>query len=229
MADRRAKLSYAVALAVEEIIRTSKAPTFFTFTFAENVTDKAEAARRYRRLKERIKRRHPTVRWVGVWQRQRRGAWHFHAVVDRRMDVVWLRMAGKDCGFGAQLVARAIGEAPGFHQGWSGKRVANYVCRYITRDMVGEEESGLRVVDYCGDCRRATIAFRWANGLGRLWRLGRAAWSEMFSQDEGQPGPDSFWFLVRLGWETLTADEQGQALRESDGISRWWDPERYPF
>ena len=243
VADHRAKLSFAVCLGVLEIVRTSKAPTFDTFTFAENVVDKPEAYKRWRRLKARLKRRYPGLRAVGVWQRQRRGAWHFHCVFDRRLDVVWTRASAIECGFGPQLNMRAIGDLPGMKQGWSPKRVSQYLTRYITRDATEGEDAGTRLSDYCGDCRKATTAFRWGGGLSRLYRLGCKA---LFGQEQEFPGPgkprvwntagqcwesweDAFWVLVRLGWHTFTLEEKQKAIDDSDAVAMWLDPDRYPF
>lgn len=229
MADHRAKLSYAVCLAVREIVRTSAAPTFDTFTFKENVTDKLEASKRWRRLKARLQRAYPGLRAVGVWQRQRRGAWHFHCVFDRRLDVVSVRAWAEACGFGRELNMRAIGDLPGMRQGWSVNRVAQYLVRYITRD-VSEGDAGVRLADYCGDSRKATTAFRWGGGVARLWRLGRGAWAELFDIHDGTgPSFEEFWFVVRLGWESLSADEQDKAIESSDAVARWWSPGNYPF
>lgn len=228
VADHRAKLSYAVALAVAEIVRTSKAPTFDTFTFKDNVTDKAEAILRWRRLKARLQRHYFGLRAVGVWQRQARGAWHLHCVFDRRLDVVQVRAWAIECGFGWQLNMRAIGDIPGMKQGWNPERVARYLTRYITRD-ISETDKGVRLVDYCGDCRKATTAFRWAKGIARLWRLGRQVWSDIYGGCGEQPRFRDMWFLVRLGWESLTGEEQVQLLAESDSVARWWNPDLYPF
>jgi hypothetical protein len=242
LADHRLKLSFAVVLSVQEIVRTSKAPTFDTFTFAENVLDKLEASKRWRRLKARLKRRYPGLRAVGVWQRQERGAWHFHCVFDRRLDVVWTRSAAIECGFGPQLNMRAVGDLPGMKQGWGPQRVAKYLTRYITRD-VSEGDPGVRLSDYCGDCRKATTAFKWGGGLARLYRLG-CKW--LFGAEQDLPGHerprvwsaerqcwenwgDAFWVLVRLGWNTLTQEEKEKAVRDSDAVAMWVDPDRYPF
>lgn len=229
MADHRAKLSYAVCLAVQEIVRTSSSPTFDTFTFAENVTDKLEASMRWRRLKARLKRAYPGLRAVGVWQRQRRGAWHFHCVFDRRLDVVTVRAWAVACGFGSQLNMRAIGDLPGMKQGWSPQRVASYLVRYITRD-VSEGDAGVRLADYCGDSRKATTAFRWGGGIARLWRLGCGAWTELFDIHDGTgPTFEDFWFVVRLGWESLASADQDVAIAGSDAVALWWSPANYPF
>lgn len=229
MADHRAKLAYAVTLAVLEIVRTAKAPTFDTFTFADNVTDKHEAEKRWRRLKARLKRHYPGLRGVGTWQRQKRGAWHLHYVFDRRLDVNAVRPWAVACGFGSQLNMRAVGDLPGMKQGWTPIKVARYLTRYMTRDLT-EEEHHVRLADYCGDCRKATVAFRWGGGIARLWRLGAGVWAEINDCHDGtQPDFQSFWAVVRYGWEELTEVQQRELLLESDAVAMWLDPDRYPF
>ena len=227
MGDSRAKLSYAVHVAIAEIARTSRFPTFATFSFAENVTDKAEAAVRWRRLKERMKRKLPDIRMVGVWQRQERGAWHLHVVADRYLDIHWLRPAALECGFGPQLNLKPITVpgSRGFRQN-DPRDVARYITRYITRDCESEDK-GVRLVDYTGSARRVTVAFSWYKGISRLWRLGRQVWSDIYGVE--RPTFEAYWFVVRLGWEVLSEGQQREVLEGSDAVSRWWDPERYPF
>jgi hypothetical protein len=227
MANGKGKLSYAVGLAVAEIVRTSKRPTFDTFTFAENVTDKKEASKRWRVLKERLKRYYPGLRSVGVWQRQKRGAWHFHALFDRMLDVNLVRPWAIAVGFGPQLNMRPVSTQAGFRNQWSASRVARYITRYITRDVEGLDK-GVRLVEYCGDARKATVAFRWANGIAYLWRTGRAEWNRIYGIDE-TPKFDEFWVVVRLGWEVLEETEREFLKLTNDRIAQWWDPENYPF
>jgi len=225
LADHRAKLRYAVELSVSEICRTAKRPTFDTFTFADNCQDKHEAGRRWRRLKARLKRHYHGLRAVGVWQRQARGAWHLHVLFDRWLDVVRVRAWALECGFGSQLNMRSVKEAPGFRS-WTIKRVAQYISRYITRD-IDDEDKHVRVVDYTGDTRLCTTAFRWAHGIAYLWRKGRAVFSEIYNC---RPATfEDFWFIIRLGWEDCSDEERVSILKSSDAVARWWDPDRYPF
>ena len=230
MAGTKAKLTYAVNLAVAEIARTSQRATFATFSFAENVEDKAEAARRWRRLKARICRKLPGIRMVGVWQRQTRGAWHFHAVASCYLDIHWLRPAALECGFGPQLNLKPVrcvaGAAPGFRNR-DADDVARYITRYLVRDLV-EGDKGVRLVDYCGSARRATVAFAWCNGIGKLFRLGRQVWADLYC-GVCAPSFEEYWVVVRMGWEMLTEAQQREAVASSDAVARWWDPERYPF
>jgi len=228
---QRHRLRYAVQLAVEELVRTSSVCTFDTFTFAENVQDKKEAGKRWLRLKARLKRHYPGLRGVGVWQRQKRGAWHLHYVFDRMLDIHNVRPWGLACGFGPFLNMRQVGTLPGFREGWTFQRVGRYMARYLERDLVDGRDKGVRVVDYCGDSRKATTAFRFVNGLGRLWRAGRQVWADMIADGiyDRQPDFNDMWFVVRLGWETFSEDERLRMLENSDAVAQWWSPERYPF
>lgn len=233
MADRRTKLAYAVGLAVKEIIRTQRGGAYFnTFTFEENIQDKAEAETRWRRFKARLLRRWPELRGVGVWQRQRRGAWHLHLVCDRFLPVVALRAWAVECGFGKMMKFRLIeGTGRRAYGGdvWSAKRVADYLVRYIVRDfgLNEHDDSGARVVCYIGGSRACTVSFAWVKGFAQIYRRGRALWSECFPGR--QPTFDDYWFIIRLGWEDFTEDEQRAAVLGSDSVCKWWLPERVPW
>ena len=244
MANHRHKLSYAVALAVERIVRVGMCPTFDTFTFQENVTNKDEAARCWRNLKARLARHYPGLEGVGVWQRQRRGAWHLHYVFDRRLDVVQVRAWAVECGFGPQLNMRAVSEQPGMKAGWTGARVAKYLTRYITRDLSelsdpggeaddDEGDKGVRIVDYLGAARVGTVNFRWVGGFAFLWRAGRQAWADLFNLF-----PDSYavtpsnrdtGFLLQAGWHSLDDVRRMILMAQSEAVCRWANPENYPF
>jgi hypothetical protein len=221
------KQRFAVKLAVEELFRTAKFPVFFTLTFAENITDRAEAERRWRRLRERIRRKKSGLRFVGCWQRQSRGAWHLHLVVDDFLNVQWLRPAAIECGFGPQMVLKPMNK-PGFRRA-NAKYVADYVSRYIIRDLSDRgDDWKVRLPVFGGPGARVAVCrFGWARGISKLYRLGREWWSELFAPE--QPTFEDYWFIVRLGWQSLLAEEQALLLKESEAVVRWWDPERYPF
>lgn len=231
----RFKLAYAVCLAIEEICRTTHLPdrSFITLTMKDCPTEQ-EAHRRWRCVIERLRRQFPGVRIVGVWQRQKRGAWHVHFVIDRRLDCVWFRALVVECGFGPQTKHKLIEEKPvhfSFHDATMGARqVARYITRYITQEF-GELRPGSRLVTYVGP-RPATTSFNWAGGFGRLWRKGREVWDAMFQDrltDDAVPGWDQYWVVIRLGWESMTVEERGRMLETSDAVAKWWNPANYPF
>lgn len=222
----RSKLAYAVQLCVEEVCRGSSSPIFATFTFAENITSKAEAEIRWGRLRERLRRRHPNLHGVGVWQRQSRGAWHLHLVLDRMLEITWLRSSALSCGFGTFINLRFVKKMDGFRDMGGPIRVARYIARYVTRDERGLEDKGVRIVCFIGrGTRVASTRFGWAQGLSQLWRYGRA---EFFSIFGHPPGPGEFNLCVRLGWELLSAEEQQRLHLTSASVRKWADPDEYP-
>lgn len=210
------KVAFCVALAVEDIVRKSRVPILATFTFKENITDMVEAKRRWHRLRERIKRRYGHVKGVGVWQRQARGAWHVHLVLDRFYDVGWLRDNAVECGFGPFVDLKFIRYRPGFHC-LSGKTVAMYLTRYMTRE--DSEGNGARTVTYLGDARIGSCRCSWARGMSSLYRHGRSHFFEIF---ERAPYFEEYWMVVRLGWEFLDPLVQDAMLDRYPGVRKWW-------
>jgi len=224
-------------MAIEEICRHPRnVPVMVTLTFHENVDDIALAKKRWRALKERIRRRVPSVRMAGAWQRQERGAWHYHGVVDCFIDVNWLRPAAVECGFGQQMKLRYVSREQRSSSStsllldghsWSLARAVNYITRYVARDSLDDSvEPGVRVVDYFGPCRVSTTAFAWCTGFARLWRYGREAWWSLYGE---MPRWDDYHAVVLLGWHAMTEDEQLRVLEESDAVFKWRCPDLVPF
>src|ERR1700722_16696798 len=88
---------------IRHLVETSDKPVWFNITFWENVTEKAYAANCWHKLSKLLVKGYPGFRWVGVWARQGRGAWHIHGVCNQRIAVDWLRAKAMRCGFGPQM------------------------------------------------------------------------------------------------------------------------------
>jgi hypothetical protein len=71
----------------------------WTMTFKENLQDEVEAKKRFRGVCDLIRRR--GGKYLGVWERQKRGAWHLHLLVNIYFDWTW---------FQKWLLARGWGE-----------------------------------------------------------------------------------------------------------------------
>lgn len=227
MSSHAVKVTYAVDLAVKELVRTSPQPIFATFTFQENITDMNEAKRRWHRLRERIKRLYPRIRGVGVWQRQQRGAWHFHCVFDRPIPVEWLRPAALECGFGTFVNLQRLKAVNGYRPP-DLKRIIGYITRYLAKDLGGDNDAWVRTVTYIGNGRVASCRFGWARGMGKLYRLGRSIYFELF---QTLPRFDSYWLIVRIGWDLLSEMEQDAMLSRGGPVRKWWygDHDPDPF
>jgi hypothetical protein len=222
----QSKLAFVVQLCVEELCRESETPVFATLTFAENITEKSEAEVRWARLRERLRRHAPLLKGVGVWQRQSRGAWHLHLVIDRHINIHWLRPAAQACGFGSFINLRFVKQFDGFRDMGGPVKVARYISRYVTRDERGLEDKGVRIVCFISrEARIASTRFGWAAGLSQLWRYGRAEFYSIFGH---APTSGEYQLCVRLGWELLDDDQKHRLVDTSQSVRRWADPLRFP-
>lgn len=59
---------------------------FLTLTFAQNIKDHKEAYRRFNTLRKHFLNFHFSA-WIRVSERQKRGAWHFHILVNTQKDI----------------------------------------------------------------------------------------------------------------------------------------------
>lgn len=65
--------------------------SWLTMTFRENITDLARANKELRGLLDYLVKRHPDLRSVVIVEPQKRGAWHFHLLLDDYFDVDEIR------------------------------------------------------------------------------------------------------------------------------------------
>lgn len=100
---------------------------FWTFTFAENQQDKAYAERCLGRLEDKLRRM--GAEWYHVWELQKRGAWHVHMLVNRYLDVGWLRPWMQARGWGPIMKGVKV------HDDGSRRRVASYLVKYLRKGV----------------------------------------------------------------------------------------------
>ena len=227
-----ARTAFAVQLAIEYLAREFTRCTFCTFTFHENITVKREAAERWEPLKKRLKRKFKSLMGVGVWQRQKRGAWHLHMVMSQRVAIEWLRAAAMDCGFGSFINIKYVDSSDkarvhNFKDAKivGAKDVASYITRYLWRAR-DSKDKGVRLTEYLGKCRISTVRFSWVGGMSRVWRAGVAAWVELWGCEPSFEGWEN---VISLGWGSLGRDEREKLMRESRKVFEWQHPERFPF
>ena len=139
-------------------------------TFHENITDKTEAQRRFKPVGDWLKRR--AIEWNGVWQRQKRGAWHLHAFINKRIDIVEFRAFAVGRGWGQFINVEVVGQHNGYRSHFTIEGAIAYVCRYLTRDYCGEIPARVRLSGGVASTKCGTTRFRWVGGLAKVWRLG---------------------------------------------------------
>lgn len=158
-----------------------------TYTFQEEVTDLAEAKRRYAPIDDWY-RRHG-VQHIDTWEIQperysRTGVavWHNHSVVDQWCDVRELRAFSVARGWGTQspqidVIGRGIR-----HKGWTVEGAIRYLSKYLTKEKTTLVPKGARLTGRVAARRMGSTRFGWLNGYGRLWRNG----IELFARIEGR-------------------------------------------
>lgn len=237
MRDSRRKTAFVVTCTVKGLCARFSPCVLATLTFEENLTDLIEAKRRWHNLSRKIGRtclaRHP-LEFVGVWERQKRGAWHLHVVCNQYIDVVWLRDEAVSCGFGRMMRLDYLRDRKpnegGFRGGKSTNGAAAYLCKYLLKDL-GDDSSGLGLVTYGGGrhVKKGSVRFHWAGWQRALAVKGLSFLSEMALHDPDEarmwgwsPGRRAAWpLVVRIGMELLTPAERSDLALRFDGFARY--------
>lgn len=160
---------------------------FLTLTFRDNLRDSKKAQKRFKSLSTNylsFKFGH----WMLVKERQKRGAWHYHLLVDCKTDI----RTGVDFGefrlgvyTSASRELRSFWfdlrkELPKYRFGRSElvpirsnhEAIARYVGKYISKH-VGErreEDKGVRLFSSSGKFHCANVRFSWSTVGGWIWR-----------------------------------------------------------
>jgi len=158
-----------------------------TLTFAENITEKEEASRRFNSLRSALFAL-GILSFIGCWERQMRGAWHLHLLValahpvrnqpDARVYLQGLRDI--ICGTAENehkdglLVKRGFGYI--HHLAPIKKtaaRFAGYFTSYLTKTWkaIQGEKKRVRLITYARNVSRcASVHFSWNGPGGINWR-----------------------------------------------------------
>jgi hypothetical protein len=155
-------------LSVERFLWRHPECYYWTFTVAELVTDKAEAMKRAKPLRDLIARRtgitlvvgeergHTKLtrtqgEYLGFWELQKRGAWHLHLLTSVFFDVNFLRPWMVARGWGPIMRVEKVrvsncwkGSDPSVlgvaGVANSGHRLARYLTKYLTKTFSKEAE-----------------------------------------------------------------------------------------
>jgi len=155
-----------------------------TITFKDNILDKKEAASRWNVLKTSLKAIIPIFRYIAVWERQKRGAWHMHLLVSApTVSNKKLREYFNNYSSASSL---NIGFVKIFWTtGNDFKGIKNYLTKYLLKES---REKGVRYVGYSMNwIRKVKGAFTFAGGQARKWRVSCIMLDKMY--------PDVFRFF----------------------------------
>ncbi len=159
---------------------------FFTQTFKENIKDKKEAGMYWNVLRTQITKIFPLFRYICVWERQERGAWHLHALcnIPSVGSMKKFRVVLRD------IIKRSNTPIGFFHVQWTfgnSQSIGNYMYKYLTKQ---HREKFTRYVNYSRNfLRKCSSHFMFVAGLAGQWRSCCRVLDEMF--------PDTFKFFYR--------------------------------
>lgn len=240
--NSRPKTAHLLELAAKWMLRRYPSCYFATFTFAENVTDLAEAKKRWRPVADYF-RRHNCMA-IGVWQLQpRRGVWHCHVVINARMNILELRGFCMNRGWGSFINLRRVSMhgSNSIEFGKDVDRTARYMVRYMVRDLpTGAAGSCLTI--YVGrGARVGNVRFAWVGGLSAVWRAGVGMYWELYHRKPPLWNPKTKCvdgrmsdYLMRLGLEVCMGRHGFEGIESHPRFWRLGDtlgppPEGQPF
>ena len=163
---------------------------FLTLTFQKNIKDAKKASKCFNSLNNHFIRKDPRfLRWISVRERQQRGAWHYHLLIELSEDI----RTGFD--FEAVALGNYDSVSPYLRSLWSDLRkkvicygfgkivelkpiqtsceqVSRYMAKYMSKHFEKREErdKGVRLVSYSQCWRKCTTNFAWNTENSRLWR-----------------------------------------------------------
>ena len=225
----RAKRRFAVQKDVEGFARQWGGEDYcaeLTLTFAENITEKAEASRRFNSLRSALSAL--GIRsYMGCWERQTRGAWHLHLLIallhpvrnqpDARVYIQGLR--DTICGTAEHehkdglLVKRGFGYI--HHLAPIKKtaaRFAGYFTSYLTKtwkELQGEKKR-VRLITYARNVIRcASVHFSWNGPNGINWRRKKRMFAfscGCFTMEMAKEKLGATWeykYRIEIAWQKL--------------------------
>ena len=160
---------------------------FLTLTFADNVSDHKEAYRRFCSMRNRLLSKHFGA-WVMVKERQKRGAWHYHLLVDCFFDIRtginWEEIHNGKYSSASQVLRNywdlLRNELPKYNFGRSEllpiestvEGMSKYIGKYISKHVGArrEEDKGVRLFSASRGQILSSTKFSWNTKGGKKWR-----------------------------------------------------------
>lgn len=203
------KTLYIAESSINRFFWKHKDVYYWTFTFADNVVDKGEAERRVKPLRDAFSRR--GFEYFGVWERQTRGAWHLHMLVDHWLDVTKLRPWLVARGWGVQMRAEHVSKRSWYdpergqwmHDANRENAVKRYLLKYLTKTFREEVDGKKKIVFSTRGAKSGTTRFKWHWSIhpgAYLYHYGR----ELFIEVNGRlPRWCDISDVIRFGVEAV--------------------------
>lgn len=152
----RARSAKRAKINVRLLVKSIFSDHMLTFSYRENVTDRARVAADWKRFIRLFRVRYPDWQYLAVLEKQERGSFHIHVAVQGKQDIrwllrCWLLAIGQDASEvsewlvgGVKLGERSLGavnvEPPkkrwgGGSKQWKRDKLAGYLTKYIGKEF----------------------------------------------------------------------------------------------
>lgn len=215
MQGSSAKSLFIARQSLEQFFLRNPSVWFITFTqpgcpLGAPLWTKDQAEERFKPFRDLCSRK--GIELLVVWEKQQRGAWHPHCLVNRRFGVEWLRPWMVSRGWGPQMRLEFVGlnkrnyaglDSPGFyHVAGDGARLVRYLVKYLTKGRYQVDDvQKKKVFGGCQRCKAGVTRFSWTPEVkpgAYLYSFGRDFFSALYGR------PPSFrdvGHVIRLGVE----------------------------
>lgn len=169
----KAKTRFAAERDIEAFLQRNGGRTwFYTFTEPPRGPDEAywtktqaEAALKpFTDLLRRTRTQGRPVEYLVFWEKQKRGSWHPHILLNKRFSVDWVRQWMVARGWGVQMKFKYIPSPntckvdPKHPYLLDHFRLRRYLIKYLTKCHTTEPKKKF----FGGNCKVNTVNFRWA-------------------------------------------------------------------
>ena len=216
------KTRYLAEVSIEQFLRSNPRKTYF-YTFTEPGRKEGEPFWTKTQAEEKLKPfldklRREKASFLVFWERQKRGAWHPHILLNRRFEVNGLRAFMMARGWGSQMYLKHV--TSGLESDGSGPRIGvtrltRYLVKYLTKASTDDQvEPGKKFFGGSHTAKAGNVKFKWApwfEPTAMLFFFGARTYFELHGEP---PGFHSMAYVIRLGVEAC----------DWLSVDPWWMP-----
>lgn len=160
--ENRARSAKRARQNVRHLVKSIFADHMLTFSYRENVTDRAKVAADWKEFVRLFRHRHLDWQYLAVLEKQERGSFHMHVAVAGKQDIRWLlrcwliaigqplEEVAEWLYSGVKLGEKSLGavnvEPPkkrwgGEHKQWKRDKLSGYLTKYIGKEFEESDKS----------------------------------------------------------------------------------------
>jgi len=215
VSSSKAKTLLVARTSIEQFFLQHQDVYFLTFTEpgraeGETLWTKDEAEVHFKPFRDLCSRR--GIALLVIWERQKRGSWHPHCLIDRFLDINWVRSWMVSRGWGRQMrvewltrhtrtsMSGGVLRAERYHPGM--QKVIRYLTKYLSKSVhstAGCDKK--KVFGGSRDSKAGSTAFKWAPWVKAGAYLYAAGCALFFQLNGHRPSFRDMNYVIRLGVE----------------------------